>query len=529
MSPLRITARHGCGGCGSRRSMTEFQGANIGISSGKWVGRHHGPHRGKRGNPSWSMHVTRAREESLLHRRRLGWLSPGTGQPQLNRGRPSRIETERRVIGPARRRDYDTRATCPMSPQQNSRWATKPFAVGLLLMFVTACGDDSARTPTAPSPTTNRAPTPSGSIPAQTVAQGESVRLDVAQYFSDPDGDALTYEATSSDPQVAAISASGSTVSVAAENVGRADVTVSARDPQDETATQAFSVTVEAPTAFAALSGTVSDSRRRGLVLPGAVVRLEDGNLESMTTDSDGRYRFPSVSGTVTVTVERGPSYVSQTVEVTMDRDRTLDFALEHTGIPPFEGTAYITPALLRPSDATSLRRISYSGRGMREFWDRRTETWVLINAYLFEVRYAGPQLEFQVHPEFGSRRAARRKSTPTRPRWGGCRRFCCHEPERRKSVPSMNPSRAIPRWGFFTSTLATGRLSSATVTWKRCSCMKAGISHWIARTQTPPAGALPSGPTASSFPPTPATIPTEKTSPRASWRTSPYDIGRTG
>ena len=118
-------------------------------------------------------------------------------------------------------------------------------AVALLLTFATACGD-GPRTPTAPtSPTTtttptNSVPVTSGSIPAQSLPPNESIRLDVAQYFSDPDGDALTYEATSSDTQIATVTVTESTAILTGENVGRADIQVTARDPQGGTATQLF-------------------------------------------------------------------------------------------------------------------------------------------------------------------------------------------------------------------------------------------------------------------------------------------------
>ena len=246
----------------------------------------------------------------------------------------------------------------------------------------------------------------SGSIPAQNLPPNESIRLDVAQYFSDPDGDALTYEATSSDTQIATVTVTESTVIIIGENVGRADIQVTARDPQGGTATQLFPVTVEEP-GFT-LSGTVSDGRRNGPLLAGAVVRLENGQRESTTTGPDGRYRFPNVSGTVTVTAAAEPSYAAATVEVTMAADRTVDFALDHTGTPPFGGTVWITPNILNPSDPTSLRSVTYAGRETRDFWDG--QRWTTINAYLFDVQYAGRQLEFQVHPEFGSRAAARQE-----------------------------------------------------------------------------------------------------------------------
>ena len=99
------------------------------------------------------------------------------------------------------------------------------------------------------------------------------------------------------------------------------------------------------------------------------------------------RYRFGNVSGTVTVTAMAEPSYVAETVEVTMDEDRTVDFALGHTGNPPFEGTVWITPDILGPSDPTSFRSVTYEGRGMEFFWNG--ERWVTLDVYRFTVRYA--------------------------------------------------------------------------------------------------------------------------------------------
>ena len=162
------------------------------------------------------------------------------------------------------------------------------------------------------------------------------------------------------------------------------------------------------PTPSFTLSGTVSDSRRTGLVLPGAVVQFANGRRESTTTGPDGQYRFLNVSGTVTVTVAVEPAYVGQEVEVMVDADRALDFALEHTGTPPFEDAPWITPDILGPSDPSSLRSVTYAGRGMRWVWDDRPEDFVTINAYLFDVQFAEQVVEFVMNPEFGSREAAR-------------------------------------------------------------------------------------------------------------------------
>ena len=93
----------------------------------------------------------------------------------------------------------------------------------------------------------NRAPRPQGSIPGQTVDVGQSTTVDLSPYFSDPDGDALAYSATSSNTNVARASVSGSTVTIAAASAGSTTITVTASDPEGLTATQQVRVTVPEP------------------------------------------------------------------------------------------------------------------------------------------------------------------------------------------------------------------------------------------------------------------------------------------
>ena len=84
----------------------------------------------------------------------------------------------------------------------------------LLTLVVGACSRD-VLTPAIPDPEPNRAPVSVGSIPAVTVEVDGARRVDVAAYFSDPDGDALSYAAASSDPSLARVSVAGTAVSVA--------------------------------------------------------------------------------------------------------------------------------------------------------------------------------------------------------------------------------------------------------------------------------------------------------------------------
>ena len=96
----------------------------------------------------------------------------------------------------------------------------------------------------------NQAPEAVGAIPARAMTEGDEVVVDVSPFFSDPDGDELTYTAESSDAAVVGVSIEGSSVTVTAVAEGSATVTVTAADPDGLTATQSAEVTVEARTGF---------------------------------------------------------------------------------------------------------------------------------------------------------------------------------------------------------------------------------------------------------------------------------------
>ena len=74
-----------------------------------------------------------------------------------------------------------------------------------------------------------------------------AVAVGVASAFRDPDGDALTYRATSTPAGVASVTVLGSTVTVAPVAVGTSTVQVTATDPDGLSATQSFRVRVTAP------------------------------------------------------------------------------------------------------------------------------------------------------------------------------------------------------------------------------------------------------------------------------------------
>ena len=90
----------------------------------------------------------------------------------------------------------------------------------------------------------NRAPVPTGTIPDQDVRTGSQNAVNVWRYFSDPDGDDLSYTATSTNSNNATVTVSGGTARVAGHRVGTATIEVTATDPGGLRATQSFDVTV---------------------------------------------------------------------------------------------------------------------------------------------------------------------------------------------------------------------------------------------------------------------------------------------
>lgn len=127
-----------------------------------------------------------------------------------------------------------------------------------------SCGGDGGTTvtpppPPPPPPPANRQPVAVGSIEAITVDVGATQTTDVASNFNDPDGDALTYAAATSDASVATATVSGSVVTTTGVAAGTATITITARDPGGLTATQTMAVTVEAVNSEPTVTGMLDD------------------------------------------------------------------------------------------------------------------------------------------------------------------------------------------------------------------------------------------------------------------------------
>ena len=91
----------------------------------------------------------------------------------------------------------------------------------------------------------NDAPEAVGVIPDQAIEEGVApVTVDLTSYFTDVDGDVLTYAASSSDETAVTTAVTGATLTLSAVVTGTATVTVTASDVEGLTATQSFGVQV---------------------------------------------------------------------------------------------------------------------------------------------------------------------------------------------------------------------------------------------------------------------------------------------
>ena len=122
-----------------------------------------------------------------------------------------------------------------------------PVAIGSTGKIIVTARDPGGLTATQDFTATvvNDPPQPEGSISDVTLyKKGKTRSVSVSSKFSDPNGDALTYSATSNKTNVATVSVSGSTVTVRSGVIGTATITVTAEDTEEATATQTFTVSV---------------------------------------------------------------------------------------------------------------------------------------------------------------------------------------------------------------------------------------------------------------------------------------------
>jgi len=238
---------------------------------------------------------------------------------------------------------------------------------GVTTVTITAADDDQATATqrvrvTVPQP--NRPPQRVGSIPAQSINVGASATVVASSYFSDPDGDALTYTATSSTPTVARTSVSGSTVTISGLAAGSTTVTVTARDPDGLTATQTAQVTVQRPNRAPTQVGTIPaqslNPGRTGTVNASLYFTDPDGDALSYSAASSNPViaRTTVLGSTVTISaVTTGSTTITVTARDPggLTATQTFSVSVASAGAPDLRFTS-VTPTSVTGSPGGTVR-----------------------------------------------------------------------------------------------------------------------------------------------------------------------------
>ena len=237
---------------------------------------------------------------------------------------------------------------------------------------------ERASTPVTPGstvtpgpPDSNAAPVAEGAIGARSMTEGgAAVTINVAGNFSDPNGDELTYTASSSDESVATVSVDGSMVTVTPVGAGTAIITVTARDPGGEAAIQEFTVTAEeanlAPVPEGSINAQLLIEGGDGVTIDTAG-SFSDANGDELTytaESSDESVASVSVDGSmVTVTpVGAGTATITVTARDPGGEAAIQEFTVtaEEANLAPVPEGSINAQLLIEGGDGVTIEVASY-------------------------------------------------------------------------------------------------------------------------------------------------------------------------
>ncbi len=179
-------------------------------------------------------------------------------------------------------------------------------------------GTTTGPTSSGSSGSSNRAPVLTSPLKDMVATEKSADRvIDLNSYFSDPDGDKLTYSASSSRSLLARTSVSGNQLTISMLSAGTATITVAANDGKGKRSNTTFKVTVngnpvvtnaadqtltlEQPGVSLTLNDYFADPEQ-GTLMYSAVV--DQPNVAKLTLDNSGQLQLdPLQVGTATVTV----------------------------------------------------------------------------------------------------------------------------------------------------------------------------------------------------------------------------------
>ena len=237
-----------------------------------------------------------------------------------------------------------------------------PVATGSTGKIIVTARDPDGETATQDFTATvvNDPPRPEGSISDVTLyKKGKTRNVSVSSKFSDPNGDALTYSASSSRTSVATVSVSGSTVTVRSGVTGTATITVTATDTDDATGTQDFDVRViNRPPGLLKIIPAMTFHRNQAAQSVDLSDHFNDEDNDALTytaSSGDTSVATVSVSGS-SISVDPGilgSTRITVTAEDTENARRTHRFSVAVENRPPRVSRAISDRTLYKKSSAS--------------------------------------------------------------------------------------------------------------------------------------------------------------------------------
>ena len=185
--------------------------------------------------------------------------------------------------------NYTSSSSAPVVATTNilgSVLTVSPVSGGTATITVTANDGRGGTAQTSFTVTVNRPPTVANVIPTQALTVGGSAFTrnlnSTPAVFIDPDGDALSYAASSSATNIATASISGNMLTVAPVSGGSATITVTANDGRGGTAQTSFTVTVNRPPTVANVIPT------QALTVGGSAFTRNLNSTPAVFSDPDG-------------------------------------------------------------------------------------------------------------------------------------------------------------------------------------------------------------------------------------------------
>ena len=243
-----------------------------------------------------------------------------------------------------------------------------PVATGSTGKIIVTATDPDGETATQDFTATvvNDPPQPEGSISDVTLyKKGKTRSVSVSSKFSDPNGDTLTYSASSSRTSVATVSVSGSTVTVRSGVTGTATITVTATDTDDATGTQDFDVRViNRPPGLRKIIPAMTFHRNQAAQSVDLSDHFNDEDNDALTytaSSGDTSVATISVSGS-SISVDPGilgSTRITVTAEDTENARRTHSFSVAVENRPP-RVTRAISAISLNKNRSTSINASSH-------------------------------------------------------------------------------------------------------------------------------------------------------------------------